>query len=166
MPKTAKGYADRDNTILDSLAEVANGEDEMKLLLERLWATIGEMAEAIRKWHIYLLDRYIPANKVKERGGYYLPNAIGKNLFLGDLKLDHPYLRLVDVSKVAAHILQGLEAAVVLSFIGEQDPAACVINSCDHDGFTVSAGEPSLALWDDLTARFGLAGLRLEEKEL
>jgi hypothetical protein len=69
MPKSVKGYEDRDNTILDSLAEVAKNEEEMKALLERLQATVGDMAKAIRKWHLFLLDRYIPARKVKGNGG-------------------------------------------------------------------------------------------------
>jgi hypothetical protein len=164
LPKRANGWRDRHNSILNLLAEYADDDDHMARLVRAANEVLGDIAACLHRWHAYLLDDYINLHKRPCRGGYGLPNAVGKVLPLGELRLNHPRWRWVDVARVAAHLLQGLEQRVIQEMICRDD--GMVITSAEHDGFILSSGQPDMRLWAQITASQGLAGLRLEQKSL
>lgn len=149
--------------ILDYLNEVATDEEHLSHLLKNLWQVVGELNDRLKQWHRYLLDTYIPQNKI--RGGYRC-NAVDKYKALSELNLSDSKKKRKDIPKVVAHILQGAEAAVILEMIARSDEANFTPISCEHDGFIVSAGEPDMALWKEITTRHGLSGIKLVPKEL
>jgi hypothetical protein len=125
------------------------------VLLKGLRGVVEPLAVVLKRWHKYLLDEYIPQNRI----GAYLPNAVGRYLPVNEI-------RLIDVPKVAAHLLQGLEAACIQEMIVRSDEANFKPISCEHDGFIVSSGEPDLLLWNEITKRHGLGGMNLVHKDL
>jgi len=163
LPHSLKSARYGSYDILDYLAEVSTDEDHLSRLLKRLWEVVGELNSRLKQWHKYLLDTYIPSNT--KRGGY-LQNAVGKHSALYELSLNHPRKRWKDVSKVVAHILQGMEAACILEMIARSDEANFTPISCEHDGFIVSAGEPDMTLWNEIISGHGLGGMKLVNKEL
>lgn len=165
LPKMARDWRNRHNSVLNLLAEYADGDDDhMARLVKDANTVLGDIAACLHRWHAYLLDTYINLHKRRCRGGYGLPNAVGKVLPLSDLRLSHPRWRWVDVARVAAHLLQGLEQAVIQQMIISDDGMRVV--SAEHDGFIVTDGQPDMWLWSQITAEHGLAGMRLEQKPL
>lgn len=164
LPKSVNRWQQRDNSILDTLAKFSVDEAELKSLLARTWDVLGPMSECLRKWHTHLLEEYIPAHKVRGGKGFVLYNAVRMPLRLWELRLTHPRFRWVDVARVAAHLLQGLEQACIQEQIVRDDQ--CKVFDIDHDGFHVTEGEADQGLWVDITTKYRLAGLRLEEKPL
>jgi hypothetical protein len=163
LPRKTSNHAYRDNSILNYLSEIAEDEEHLSQLLAQLWEVIGPLSGVLKEWHSYLLDVYVPKFRIK---GGYLPNALGKHLALHKLKLHDPRQKWVDVSRVAAHLLQGLEGACIQEMIGRSNEAGFTPISCEHDGFIISSGEPDLTMWDDITQRYGLKGMELVEKPL
>jgi hypothetical protein len=164
LPKTAKDWSNRDNSILDILAKFSTDALELETLLRRTWDVLGPMAECLKKWHSYLLETYIPRHKVKGGKGFVLYNAVGMTLRLWELRLDHPRFRWVDVARVVAHLLQGYEQACIQEQIVLDDQ--CRVTSIEHDGFHINEGYPDMGLWANITAKHRLAGMKLEEKQL
>jgi hypothetical protein len=165
LPKRAKAAHLRDNSILQYLIEEVGGdEDKLNQVLEGIWDALGGIASCLKKWHVYLLDKYIDRHKVRGGKGYLLPNEVGKRLPLWDLRLKSAHYRWMGVAKVAAHLLQGMEAAVIQEFI-VRDEGMKVIQ-VDHDGFLINEGTPDMQLWAGITSAHGLGGLALEEKPL
>lgn len=162
LPKTTQNAEYRENSILDYLVEAAQDAHHLSVLLKSLREIVEPLAAVLKQWHKYLLDEYIPQNKK----GAYLPNAVGRHLNLNELRLNHPQYKWSDVSKVAAHLLQGLEAACIQEMIARSDEANFAPISCEHDGFIVSSGEPDLQLWNEITERYGLGGMMLVCKDL
>jgi hypothetical protein len=163
LPPSSKSAQYGQYAILDYLAEVAADQEELEALLQALRGVVGDIAAVLKQWHGYLLKTYIPDNAIK---GRYLCNAIGKHLALHELRLNDNRQKWKDIPKVAAHILQGAEGACILEMIARSDEANFTPISCEHDGFIVSAGEPDMALWEEITLRHGLGGMRLIEKDL
>jgi hypothetical protein len=162
LPKLNPKMWNEENSILKILGEIAQDEEHLLLLLRLLRDVVGELAAVLKDWHRYLLTDYVPANKV----GGYLRNAVGMNLALYDLKFFHRREKWRGASRIAGHLLQGLEAACIHEMIARSDEAGFRPISCEHDGFIVSFGEPDAAMWDEITARHGLAGMQLVNKEL
>ncbi len=112
LPRTIKNMQERNNSILEYLADFAEDEsgeiDESKLemLLKRGREVLGSLAECLKNWHRHLLESYIPIHKKKGGKGFVLPNAVGMTLPLWELHLDRPRYRWVGVARVAAHLLQ------------------------------------------------------------
>lgn len=164
LPRSVRGWQSNHSSVLSYLADCAADETQLEQLLKRANAALSPMAKALKKWHLYLLETYIPTHKVKGGRGYLLPNAVGKLLPLYDLRLDDARARWIDVAKIAAHLLQGLEQACIQSQIVEDDGMHAI--SHEHDGFIINDGSPDMRLWQSITARHGLSGMVLEEKPL
>ncbi len=160
LPESIEQARYAEFSILDYLAEVAHDKHHLSELLKGLREVVEPLVRALKQWHAYLLDKYIP----KHRRGAYLPNAAGFYLNLTELRLTLD--KGSDVPKVAAHLLQGLEAACIQEMIGRSAEANFTPISCEHDGFIVSSGEPDLTLWDEITCRHGLTGMQLVYKAL
>ena len=162
LPKSLLNSEYSEYSILDYLAEIACDKQHLSVLLKDLRAVVEPLSSVLKEWHRYLLDTYIP----KHRRGAYLPNAAGYYLNLNELRLNHHRYKWSDVARVAAHILQGLEAACIQEMIGRSEEANFTPISCEHDGFIVSSGEPDLILWEEITQRHRLAGMELLRKDL
>jgi len=150
------------SSILRILSEVAEDEQHLATLVSDLREVVGDLAAVLKDWHHHLLSHYIPANRVKG----YLPNAVGMNINLTELNLDQDRYRSEDMSRVVAHLLQGLEAACIQEMIARSDEANFKPISCEHDGFIVSSGEADMSLWNEITAGYGLGGMKLIPKAL
>jgi hypothetical protein len=165
LPKKANNAHQRDNSILQYLIEeLEDDEDKLKQVLKKLWDVLGGIANCLKEWHSYLLEKYIDAHKVSGGNGYWLTNESGKRLSLKDLRLKSQRFRWIDVSKCAAHLLQGMEAAVIQEFIVKDEGIRVI--QVEHDGFIINSGSPDMHLWDAITGAHGLGGLALEEKPL
>ena len=163
LPKSVEHARYTNSELITYLAEEATDQAHLCRLLAQTWEVVGDLADVLQRWHKYLLEDYLPANKI--RGGY-LRNAIGKHFNLNELNLDDPNKRREAGRQIAAHLLQGLEAAVIMEMIARSDEANFKPISCEHDGFIVCSGEPDLGLWEEITRRHGLGALRLVRKEL
>ncbi|HJQ27237.1 MAG TPA: hypothetical protein VKA60_25335 [Blastocatellia bacterium] len=150
------------SSILKILGAVAEDEQHLASLVRDLREVVGDLAAVLKDWHRHLLDHYIPANRVKG----YLPNAVGMNINLTELNLDQPRYRSEGISRVAAHLLQGLEAVCIQEMIARSDEANFMPISCEHDGFIVSSGKADMSLWSEITAGHGLGGMKLVQKAL
>lgn len=155
LPKSMRNSEYSEYSILDYLAEIAEDEQHLSALLKGLRGVVEPLAVVLKRWHKHLFDEYIPQNRI----GAYLPNAVGRYFPVNEI-------RLKDVPKVAAHLLQGLEAACIQEMIARSDEANFKPISCEHDGFIVSSGEPDLILWNEITQRHGLRGMQLICKDL
>ena len=170
LPRTIRNMRERNNSILEYLADFAEDEsgeiDESKLemLLKRGREVLGSLAECLKKWHRHLLESYIPIHKKKGGKGFVLPNAVGMTLPLWELHLDRPRYRWVGVARVAAHLLQGLEQACIQEQIVRDE--GCKVISIGHDGFIINEGRPDMTLWNEITTKHGLGGMKLESKAL
>jgi hypothetical protein len=164
LPKSSKDWQSRKNSILRYLASEAADDAELEQLLKRANEVLAPIAISLKKWHTYLLEQYISAHKIRGGRGFLLPNATGKLLPLYELKLDDVRKRWIDIARVAAHLLQGLEQVCIQNQI-VYDEGMNVISS-EHDGFILNSGKPDMRLWQDITARHGLSGMVLEEKPL
>jgi hypothetical protein len=150
------------NSILKYLGEVAQDRAHLIVLLKRLREVVGPLNVALRRWHSHLLTNYIQTHRV----GGYLPNALGMYFSLKEFDLAQKRKKRAIIREVVAHILQGLEGACIQEMIARSDEANFTPISCEHDGFITSSGEADLTMWDEITERHGLGGMRLEEKEL
>src|SRR6185503_9452164 len=112
MPKRVNGFELRDNRILNSLAEEAEGDQEvMKRLLSRFAEIVAPLIKELNKWHKWLLAEYIPKTQTYGRGGARITNKCGKKLNVDALPRGRD--EWCARSKVAAFILQGQEAAFI-----------------------------------------------------
>lgn len=161
-----RGGSYRKNSILDYLSEEAKDLNQLQVLLSGVREVLQPLSVTLKKFHTYLSAEYIPGNKVNGRGGPYLRNAAGMHLRLSDFNPGKSKGNKRLGPAVAAHLLQGLEAAVTLEMIGRSDEANFTPISCEHDGFIVSAGEADMTMWEEITRRHGLEGMQLVVKDL
>lgn len=163
LPRKTKNYEERDNTILNELAELAEGdEDKLKELLARFTEAVMPLVKQLEKWHEWLLKVYMRREKEYSPAGWFIKNAAGRRLYLCDL----PRGRLLWLAKarLAAFLLQGIESCTVhhLTLIGEKYGYKPVSN--EHDGLITIGQIPPEAVIE-ASSLSGFRNARLEIKE-
>lgn len=167
LPKKTNHAEERDNSILKTLARSATDDAHLTSLLKQLRKIVAPLAGVLKQWHQHLLTDYL--DKHLQRGGH-LPNAVGKFLSLQKRRseLKDPRKKWKVAAEVAAHLLQGLEQAVVQQTIVDGDAIGIKFTAPEHDGFLakIPNGLESQfkEMWKQNAARHGLAGLALKEK--
>lgn len=101
---------------------------------------VSGLTEALNAWHRYLVGPYYEEHAMHGRGGRYVRNAVGVTLKVSGL--DQPKLK----RKLAAHLLQGLEAEFVchLTLLGEA--YGFVPMSNQYDGLVTEGEIPKEAV--------------------
>jgi hypothetical protein len=118
-----------------------------------------EFRAEVSGWRRWLLGEYVNAVRVQSRNGYVIRNKAGKCISLDES----------EPSQIAAHILQGFEAAFIhtLTYWGTKTGAFEVVSN-EHDGLVTLGAIPD----DVLRAtkdQLGLSiydGFELVEKSL
>jgi hypothetical protein len=149
LPMRVKEYEQRENRILNSLAEEAGSDlAAMQTLLERLIGIVGPMNDQLKKWHKWLLTDYNV--RTYGRGSAYISNKCEKKLKVRDLPKGRNEWQAR--SRVAAFLLQGREAAFIhyLTLLGEKYGYKPIAN--EHDGLVVIGEIPNSAVEE--AARF------------
>jgi len=119
------------NSIMKTMSEAFPCPVELLRAYKELLIVLKPIKEIVDKWHNWLLDVYVPANRYKVGNQYYLKNQTGAILNLTDL---YRKPRHVIKSRLAAFLLQGREAAFIhhLTILGEKYDYSVVSNQ--HDG--------------------------------
>lgn len=119
------------NSILKTVREAFPNLVEGSEAYSRLLKVLMPIKEAVDEWHNWLLDVYVPANRYRARGRYYLKNSTGVSLDLTKLYKERPH---AVKSVIAAFLLQGKEATFIhhLTILGGVFGYVVVTNQ--HDG--------------------------------
>ena len=148
------------NSIMKTMSEAFPCPVELLRAYKELLIVLKPIKEVVDKWHNWLLDVYVPANRYRARGQYYLKNQTGAILNLTDL---YRKPRHVIKSRLAAFLLQGREAAFIhhLTILGEKYDYSVVSNQ--HDGLTAKNPIPNEAVQEAIRLS-GLECAKIVEK--
>lgn len=106
---------------------------------ERLYEETEALIKALHEYHLYIKTKVIAEAKSCPRYGPYVINQAEAKLFLNDLEGDK-------VAKVAAHLLQGHEAAFMAAIYKLGKKYSYTIHQDMHDGAIFSGRIPSEAM--------------------
>lgn len=103
-------------------------------------AELDELLRAIRHWHRYLCEEWVPANRKHGRRGSYVENAAGMRLYLDD------YSPRELPRKVAAFVLQGREAQFIHTLATLGPAHGFRVVGHEHDGLVTLGAIPAEAI--------------------
>ena len=167
LPRKAKNFESRSNSVLKDLAEEAGGDlDRLNILLAGFTEVVMPLVEQLKKWHEWLLTVYLPVKKRNSPAGWFILNATGKRKYLEDLTdWDKPHGRdrWLAKSELAAFLLQGIEAAMIhnLTLLGSEYGFKPIAN--EHDGLVVTGEIPPEAV-SEASRLSGFRHAKLDEK--
>lgn len=120
--------------------------EEFDAVYERFLAHTEEPRRVLKAWHEWIEEVYVPGNAVLNNldGKRYLTNTVGAKVAVEDLMVEGKKWKLR--SRVAAFLLQGLEAALIHSLSASWERYDFRVLSNEHDGLAVQGEIPEEAV--------------------
>ena len=140
--KQAKtGKFDR-NALVRTVRDETEGHAEFDHVYGRLRDHVGPLVDDLREWHRYLVGPYVERNGVAvgANDAVYVENRVGAVLEVDGPDVDRE--NWLTKAKMAAHLLQGREAAFTHTVAMAGASSGYTVLAHEHDGLVVEGRVP------------------------
>ena len=132
----------RGNALVRAVTQAASGQDAFREAYGRLYAHVSEVADDLARWHDYLVGPYLDVHGRQNNrdGKVYVKNRVGAQFVASGPGISRRLHGLK--SKLAAHLLQGREAAFTHTVAAAAETSGFSVLSHEHDGLVVQGKVP------------------------
>ena len=113
-------------------------------ILQKVADTCRDLIEGLARWYDFLVKVYVPMNRSHSKGQTYITNKSDMKLDITPFMTANKLISGQGKRKIAAHVLQGIEAAFISYITHYSSEADCPykVLSDQHDGVVVIGSIP------------------------